>query len=136
MTQNRVLEVSRLQRQAPIAAGNNSYILRAFHRGLHYVLSKCDYLSSCTRACSFECTPLQYASCTRVQILRCGVCHDSELILVAGCVSTAHFCRNQLQFWGKLSRQFVLTSDGATIRLYYVELISRCQVTASRKEKE
>jgi hypothetical protein len=60
MTQNRVLEESRLQRQEPVAAGSNSYIPRAVDRGLYYVLSECDYLSSCTPACSSEGTSLQY----------------------------------------------------------------------------
>jgi hypothetical protein len=62
MTQNRVLEVSRLQGQAPVAAGNNSYFLRA----VYYVLSEYDYWSSYTPACSSEGTSLWYARCTRV----------------------------------------------------------------------
>lgn len=71
-----------------------------------------------------------------MQVAHCGGCHYTELILAAGCMSTAHFCRNQRRFGAKLSRQFVLTVDGATVRLNYVELIARCEVTASRREKE
>jgi len=69
---------------------------------------------SCPNA--ITCAPALQRIALKAPHFSMQVAHVSKsCAAAAGCMSAAHFCRNQRRFWGKLSRQFVLTLDGATM---------------------